>query len=116
MERTPISFLGPMANRMAEWCAGANMKPIPARPKAQYKLGMAYLYSDKTRLAATHLQDAVKHGYKDPDVYKNLGYVYKDLGQSKLAKESFAKFLEVTKDKKIPAATKREVLEQIKKL
>lgn len=92
------------------------LKDNPDQASAQAQLGMSYLYTDKLRNAATHLQLAVKYGYENSDVYKDLGYLYKDLGQRSLAKKSFKKFLDITKDDKIPAATKREVLEQIKGL
>ncbi len=88
----------------------------PDQPKAQAKLGMSYLYSDKLRKAATHLQLAVKYGYKDPGVYKDLGYVYRDLGQPSLARDAFKKYLDQTKDLKIPSSTKREILDQIRTL
>ncbi len=92
------------------------LKENPDDPAAQAQLGMAYLYTDKLRAAAEHLQLAVKYGYKNLDVYKDLGYLYKDLGQGSLAKKSFKKYLELTKDQQIPAATKKEILEQIRSL
>ncbi len=89
----------------------------PKKPDAQYKLGMALLYTDRRQEAAQRLQLAIKYGYDDPEVYKRLGYLYRDLGQRSDARASFTKFLEMAQAKgNVPPATKREVLDQLKSL
>ena len=79
-------------------------------------LGMAYIYANRQREGAQRLQTAVKQGYDDPEVFRTLGYLYKDLGQRSLAIESFEKYLQGTQDKDVPTATRRELLRQIKEL
>jgi tetratricopeptide (TPR) repeat protein len=88
----------------------------PEYPDAQFQLGMSYLYLKDNKSGAIHLQQAIRYGYKDPEVYRTLGYVYKELGQSAAALKSFRTFWEETKDKKIPTATQKEILNQIKEL
>ncbi len=94
------------------------LSKTPKRPKAQYQLGMAHIYQKSNRDAARHLQLAVKYGYKDPEVYETLGYLYKDLGRRPEARTAFKTFLKETEGKgiKIPQNTRREVLSQIKDL
>jgi tetratricopeptide (TPR) repeat protein len=88
----------------------------PEFPDAQFQLGMSYLYLKDNKSGAIHLQQAIRYGYKDPEVYRTLGYVYKELGQGQLALKAFRTFWEETKDKKIPTATQKEILNQIKEL
>jgi tetratricopeptide (TPR) repeat protein len=88
----------------------------PEHSEAQYMLGMAFIYANRQREGAQRLQMAVKQGYDDPEVFRTLGYLYKDLGQRSLAVESFEKYLQSTQDKEVPIATRRELLRQIKEL
>lgn len=89
----------------------------PNRPQAQFKLGMAYLYTENRQAAAQRLQLAVKYGYEDPEAYKRLGYLYKGLGQRAEAKNAFKKFLEEAgRNAEVPVATKKEILRQIQEL
>jgi len=88
----------------------------PEHAEAQYMLGMAFIYANRQREGAQRLQMAVKQGYDDPEVFRTLGYLYKDLGQRSLAVESFEKYLQGTQDKEVPTATRRELLRQIKEL
>ncbi|MFB6374023.1 MAG: tetratricopeptide repeat protein, partial [Bradymonadaceae bacterium] len=88
----------------------------PKNPEAQYKLGMALVYEDRKREGAEHLQNAIRYGYDDPEVYRTLGYLYKELGRSGQAIESFKSYLRETADSDIDQATQREILNQIKEL
>lgn len=88
----------------------------PEFADAQYQLGMSYLYLKDSKSGAIHLQQAIRYGFKDPEIYRTLGYVYKDLGQSQQALKAFRTFWEETKGKKIPTATQKEILNQIKEL
>lgn len=89
----------------------------PMQPAAQAALGMSYLYTDRRTEAAQRLQLAVKYGHDDPEVFKRLGYLYKELGQRGQARDAFKMFLEKAQEKgDVPAATKREVLDQIESL
>jgi tetratricopeptide (TPR) repeat protein len=89
----------------------------PERPSAQYKLGMALIYSGKDNQGVKHLQKAVQYGYEDPEVFRTLGYKYKELGKRKLAIKSFKEFLKKSAEKEnIPPQTKREMIDQIKQM
>jgi tetratricopeptide (TPR) repeat protein len=88
----------------------------PDNSDAQYKLGMSLIYTGKQREGAQRLQLAIKYGFKNPEVYRTLGYLYKDLGQRKLALESFQTFMQETKDQEIPIGVRREMLRQIQEL
>ncbi|MEZ4458696.1 MAG: tetratricopeptide repeat protein [bacterium] len=88
----------------------------PEHAEGQYMLGMALTYAGRQREGAQRLQLAVKQGYNNPEVFRTLGYLYKDLGQRNLAVESFEKYLQSTQDKEVPMATRRELLRQIKEL
>ncbi|MFW5967670.1 MAG: tetratricopeptide repeat protein, partial [Persicimonas sp.] len=89
----------------------------PEEPKVRYRLGMSLLHTDQEVEGAEHLQEAVRYGYDDPDVFKRLGYLYKDMNKNKLAIESFKEYLKrVGEEKSVPAATKREMINQIEQL
>lgn len=88
----------------------------PERPDAQYQLGMALIYSGNRSAGAKRLQLAIKHGYEDPEIYRTLGYTYKDLGQRALAVQSFRTYLEKSQEDGLPAATTKEMLQQIEEL
>jgi tetratricopeptide (TPR) repeat protein len=88
----------------------------PEHPEAQYRLGMSLLYTNKQREGAQRLQLAIKYGFKNPEVYRTLGYLYKDLGQRKQALESFQTYVQETKDQEIPLGVRREMLRQIEEL
>jgi tetratricopeptide (TPR) repeat protein len=88
----------------------------PKYPNAQFKLGLAYLLTsndsrESRRKAALHFQRAIRYGYEDPEVYKRLAYVYRDLGQRSQAIETFKVYLK--EGDKLPLATRREILRQI---
>ncbi len=86
-------------------------------PEIQYKLGMALMYTDKEIKGAKHLQQAVRHGYDDPDVFQTLGYLYKRMNKRQLAIKSFKEYLKRIADKdSVPIATKREMIHQIEEL
>lgn len=85
-------------------------------PRAQYELGMALIFASKQREGARRLQLAIKHGYEDPEVYRTLGYLYKELGQRRLALESFQEYLKETKGKNVPVSTRKELVRQIQEL
>jgi tetratricopeptide (TPR) repeat protein len=86
------------------------------QPQAQYQLGMSLIYSGKRQAGAKRLQLAIKHGYDDPEVYRTLGYTYKELGQRALAVQSFRTYLEKAAGDGLPAATTKEMLRQIDEL
>jgi predicted Zn finger-like uncharacterized protein len=86
----------------------------PERPSAQYKLGMSLIYSGRDNEGVKHLQKAVKYGYEDPEVFRTLGYKYKELGQRQLAIKAFKEFLKKSAQQKdLPPQTKREMIDQI---
>ncbi|MGM0557994.1 MAG: tetratricopeptide repeat protein [Myxococcota bacterium] len=89
----------------------------PERPSAQYKLGMALIYNGQDNKGIQHLQRAVQYGYEDPEVFRTLGYKYKELGKRQLAIKSFKEFLKKTaKKENIPPQTKREMIDQIQEM
>lgn len=88
----------------------------PKHPEAQQKLGMSLIYSKRNRDGAKHLQLALGYGADDPEIYRTLGFLYKELGQRKEALDAFQAYWKKTADKKIPSGTKREILNQIKEL
>ncbi len=88
----------------------------PKVPEAQFKLGMSYVYLDQSKNGALHLQESLRHGYEDVNVYKTLGYLYKELGQRAKAREAFQAFFEKTIDKGIPKQTQKEIMRQLKDL
>ncbi len=88
----------------------------PKYPDAQYKLGMAHIYLEELRNGAQHLELAVKYDYEDPDVYRTLGYVYKQLGETARAKQAFNAFLQKALTTEQPLGTTKEVRRQIKEL
>ena len=88
----------------------------PKLAVAQYKLGMAYVYTKRERKGAEHLQQAIRHGYEDTEVYQTLGYLYKGLGKRRLAVKAFKSYLRETPDAEMAAATRREMLQQIQTL
>lgn len=88
----------------------------PKHPEAQQKLGMSLIYSKRNREGAKHLQLALGYGADDPEIYRTLGFLYKELGQRKEALDAFQAYWKKTADKKIPSGTKREILNQIKEL
>lgn len=92
------------------------LKDSPEHPDAQHHLGMALIFAGKQAAGAKRLQLAIKYGYENPEVYRTLGYLYKDLGQRSLALESFREYLKQTQDKEIPLATRKELLNQIEEL
>ncbi len=92
------------------------LKNEPDHPTAQYNLGMSLIFAGKESDGAKRLQLAIKFGYKNPEVYRTLGYLYKELGQRSLARESFKEYLKETEGREIPTATRREILNQIEEL
>ena len=92
------------------------LEESPENAKAQRKLGMALVYEDRKREGAEHLQKAIKFGYEDPEIYRTLGYLYKELDKRQLAIETFKSYLQETVEDDLPASTKREILNQINEL
>lgn len=88
----------------------------PKYPNAQYELGMSYVYTDRNTDGAQHLQLAIKYGYEDPDVYRTLGYLYKQLGKKALAIKAFEEFLQLSLTKEVPLGTTKEVRRQLNDL
>ena len=89
----------------------------PTFPDAQRKLGMAYIYNKRSVEGARRLQLAIRYGYEDPDIYRTLGFVYKELGQRGQALNAFQTFMtKIAGDKSVPLGTRREALKQIKEL
>ena len=89
----------------------------PIQPDAQANLGLAYLFKDRRAEAAKHLQLAVKYGNDDPEIFKRLGYVYRDMGQPAQAKEAWAQFLRKAQDRgDVPRKTVEEIAIQLEKL
>jgi tetratricopeptide (TPR) repeat protein len=88
----------------------------PEHADAQYRLGMSYVYEGDRNLGVRHLQLALRHGYDNPDIYRTLGYLYREMGQSQQALTSFQTFIRETAGRNIPDATRREMLRQIKEL
>ncbi len=88
----------------------------PARPKPQQLLGMSYIYTKRPAEGARHLQQALRHGSEDTDIYRTLGYLYKEMGQRAQAREAFQEFVRKTATRNIPEGTRREILRQIQEL
>ena len=89
----------------------------PIQPQPQARLGMALLFSDRRQEAAQRLQLAIKYGHDDPETFKRLGYLYKEMGQRAQARDAFTRFLEKAQEKgNVPTATKREILDQLEQL
>ena len=82
---------------------------------AQYRLGMSYIYRDRDQEGVRHLQQAVRHGYEDPQVYRTMGYLYRDLGRTNDAIDAFRSFLREADDD-IADSDRREMLRQIERL
>lgn len=85
-------------------------------PDAQYRLGMSYIYEGKRTEGARHLQLAIRYGYSNPDIYRTLGYLYKELGQPRQASDAFKSFIRETADKPIADSIRKEMLNQITEL
>lgn len=85
----------------------------PDHAEAQQKLGMSYVFQNQPRDGVRHLQLAIKHGFKDPDIYRTLGYLYKELGQRPQACAAFEKFLKEGLTAEIPLGTTNEVRGQL---
>lgn len=83
---------------------------------AQYRLGMSYIHEGKRSDGARHLQLAIRYGYSNPDIYRTLGYLYKELGQSRQASDAFKSFIRETSDKPIADSIRKEMLHQITEL
>ena len=88
----------------------------PKIPSAQYKMGMSHIFLDQLVPGAQHLQLAIKHGFKDPEVFRTLGYTYKQLGNKDQAKLAFELFLERALTDEIPQGTIKEVRRQLEAL
>ena len=88
----------------------------PEYPVAQYELGMSYVHEDQEEAGIRHLQRAVQYGYDDPEIYRTMGYVYRDLNRRADALESFRTFLQETSDGEVADSTRREMLRQIDEL
>ncbi len=88
----------------------------PKHPGAQYKLGMSHIYLDQLRQGTQHLELAVKYDYTDPDVYRTLGYVYKQLGDRGSALRAFEAFLQESVTAELPLGTTKEVRRQVDEL
>ncbi|MEM1349236.1 MAG: tetratricopeptide repeat protein, partial [Myxococcota bacterium] len=95
---------------------GKALNKNPAYPDAQFKIGMCYVFLGKEGQGATHLQKAIKYGYEDPDVYRTLGYIYKDLNKRGEARQAFEMFLKKADNETTPRATLKEILGQIDNL
>ncbi len=83
---------------------------------AQYRLGMSYIHEGKRNDGARHLQLAIRYGYSNPDIYRTLGYLYKELGQTRQASDAFKSFIRETADKPIADSIRKEMLHQITSL
>jgi predicted Zn finger-like uncharacterized protein len=89
----------------------------PELPDAQYKMGMSLMHSGKELEGAKYLQNAVRYGYDDPEVFQTLGYLYKRMNRNRLAVKSFKEYLKkIATDDRTPVATKREMIQQIEEL
>ncbi|RDV37989.1 tetratricopeptide repeat protein [Bradymonadaceae bacterium TMQ3] len=94
----------------------AALEKAPERPLAQYQYGMALIYEGKREQGARHLQQAIRFGYNNPEIYRRLGYLYRELNQRAQAIESFKTYLRETASLTVPDATRREMLQQIEEL
>ena len=88
----------------------------PKHPDAQHKLGMSYIFLKRNREGARHLQLALSYGSDNAEIYRTLGFLYKEMGQRKEALEAFQTYWQRSADRKIPAGARREILNQIKEL
>ena len=88
----------------------------PKHPEAQHKLGMAHIYLEQLRQGVEHLEAAARYEYEDPDIYRTLGYVYKQLGDMANAKRAFNAFLQHSVTAEVPLGTTKEVRRQISEL
>ena len=88
----------------------------PEHPNAQYELGMAYIYQNEDQDGARHLQLAVRYGYDDPEIYRTMGYLYRELGQRSDALDSFKRYLRESDEDQVADSTRREMLRQIQEL
>ncbi|TXD32261.1 tetratricopeptide repeat protein [Lujinxingia vulgaris] len=95
---------------------GAALEKNAERPLAQYQYGMALIYEGKREQGARHLQQAIRFGYDNPEIYRRLGYLYRELNQRAQAIESFKTYLRETANLTVPDATRREMLQQIEEL
>ncbi|WP_430687900.1 hypothetical protein [Lujinxingia sediminis] len=77
---------------------------------------MALIYEGKREQGARHLQQAIRFGYNNPEIYRRLGYLYRELNQRAQAIESFKTYLRETASLTVPDATRREMLQQIEEL
>jgi tetratricopeptide (TPR) repeat protein len=86
-------------------------------PEVQYKMGMSLMHTGKELEGAKYLQNAVRFGYDDPEVFQTLGYLYKRMNRNSLAIKSFKEYLKrIGDDERVPVATKREMIRQIEEL
>ncbi|TXD35317.1 tetratricopeptide repeat protein [Lujinxingia vulgaris] len=92
------------------------LEKSPERPLAQYQYGMALIYEGQREQGARHLQQAIRFGYDNPEIYRRLGYLYRELNQRAQAVESFKTYLRETANLTVPDATRREMLQQIEEL
>ncbi|MBA2664453.1 MAG: tetratricopeptide repeat protein [Bradymonadaceae bacterium] len=88
----------------------------PEDSEGQYRLGMSYIYEGQRPEGARHLQLAIRYGYSNPDIYRTLGYLYKELGQSRQALDAFKSFIRETANHEVPDGVRREMLRQISEL
>ena len=91
------------------------IRDFPEDETAHFRLGMSYIYEHREQEAARHLQLAIRHGYDNPDIFRRLGYLYRDLGQRRQAVESFKTFLRESHDD-LADSSRREILRQISDL
>jgi tetratricopeptide (TPR) repeat protein len=89
----------------------------PKMPEIQYKLGMSLMHTGKELQGAKYLQNAVRFGYDDPEVFQTLGYLYKRMNRNNLAIKSFKEYLKrIATDDRVPVESKREMIRQIEEL
>ena len=88
----------------------------PSFASGQYKLGMSHVFLERPQEGARHLQLAVKYGYSDPNAYRTLGYLYRQLGRRSEAVKAFEDFLSKALVEDIPQGTIKEVRRQLKEM